>query len=74
MKNLGLAILLGIAMLAPVAKATPNNQNGCGPSGGQPKKCDDSTPMPEPGIAILVTAGLLAVGGFALARRKQQPN
>jgi hypothetical protein len=74
MKKLGLAILLGIALLAPLAKADPGNQNGCGPSGDKPKKCDDLAPVPEPGIAILVGSGLLALGGLALARRKQQPN
>ena len=73
MKKLGFAALLGIALLAPLAKADPGNQNGCVPSGDQPKKCDPA-PVPEPGIAILVGSGLLALGGFALARRKQELN
>ena len=73
MKKLGFAIILGIALLAPLAKADPDNQNGCVPSGGKPKKCDPA-PMPEPGIAPLVAAGLLAVGGYAFARRKQRLN
>jgi hypothetical protein len=71
MKKLGFAILLGSALLAPLAKADPGNQNGCVPSGDQPKKCDPA-PVPEPGIAILVGSGLLALGGYALARRKQK--
>jgi hypothetical protein len=73
MKKLGFAILLGIALLAPLAKADPGNQNGCVPSDDQPKKCD-SAPVPEPGIAILVGAGLLALGGYAFARRKHKVN
>jgi hypothetical protein len=71
MKKLGFAILLGIALLAPLAKADPGNQNGCVASGDQPKKCDPAA-VPEPGIAILVGSGLLALGGYALARRKQK--
>jgi hypothetical protein len=73
MKKLGLAILLGIALLAPLANADPDNQNGCVPSGDQPKKCDPA-PVPEPGIVILVGSGLLALAGYALARRKQKIN
>ena len=73
MKKLGFAILLGIALLAPLAKADPANQNGCDASGDKPKKCDPA-PMPEPGVAMLVGAGLLAVAGFAFARRKQEQN
>jgi hypothetical protein len=73
MKQLGSAILLGIVLLAPLAKADPGNQNGCVPSGDQPKKCDPA-PVPEPGIAILVGSGLLALGGYAFARRKQKLN
>jgi PEP-CTERM motif len=73
MKKLGFAILLGVALLAPLAKADPGNQNGCGPSGDQPKKCDPA-PVPEPGIALLVGSGLLALGSYAFARRKQKLN
>jgi hypothetical protein len=72
MKKVGFAILLGIALLAPLAKAGPGNQNGCGPSGDKPKKCDSVT-VPEPGIAILVSSGLLALGGYAFVARKQKP-
>ena len=71
MKKLGFAILLGSALLAPLANADPGNQNGCDASGDKPKKCDPA-PVPEPGIAILVGSGLLALGGYALARRKQK--
>ena len=74
MKNFAMAMVLGILLLAPLAKADPGNQNGCGPSGGQPKKCDDAVTVPEPGIAMLVGAGLLALGGFAITRRKQVSN
>jgi len=73
MKKLGFATLLGIALLAPLAKAGPGNQNGCGPSGDKPKKCGPAA-VPEPGIATLIGSGLLALGGHAFARRKQKPN
>jgi hypothetical protein len=73
MKKLGFAILLGIALLAPLVKAGPGNQNGCGPSDGKPKKCGP-VGVPEPGIATLVGSGLLALGGYAFVRRKQQLN
>jgi hypothetical protein len=73
MKKLGFAILLGIALLVPMAKADPGNQNGCVASGDKPKKCDP-TQVPEPGIAMLVGSGLLALGGYAYARRKQRLN
>jgi hypothetical protein len=71
MKKLGFTILLGITLLAPLAKAGPGNQNGCGPSGDQPKKCGP-VGVPEPGVAILVGSGLLALGGYGFARRKPQ--
>lgn len=35
---------------------------------------NDPTSMPEPGIGVLVGSGLLALGGIAVLRRKQQPN
>ena len=73
MKKLGFAILLGIALLAPLAKADPGNQNGCAASGDKPKKCDPA-PVPEPQIAILVGSGLLALAGYAFAHRKQKLN
>jgi hypothetical protein len=71
MRKLGFTILLGIALLAPLAKADPGNQKGCDASGDKPKKCDPA-PVPEPGIAILVGTGLLALGGYAFALRKQK--
>jgi hypothetical protein len=74
MKKFGPAMVLGLALLAPLAMADPGNQNGCGPSDGRPKKCDDSKAVPEPGVVILVGLGLLALGGFALVRRKQESN
>ena len=75
MKKLGFAVLLGIALLAPLAKADPGNQNGCDASGDKPKKCDPApVPVPEPGVAFLVGSGLLALGGYAFARRKQGLN
>jgi hypothetical protein len=70
MRKLGFAILLGAVLLAPLAKAAPGNQNGCDASGDKPKKCDPA-PVPEPGVAILVGSGLLALGALAFARRKQ---
>lgn len=73
MKKLGFAILLGIALLAPLAKADPGNQNGCEASGNKPKKCDPA-PAPEPGIAILVGSGLVVLAGYAYVHRKQKLN
>jgi hypothetical protein len=73
MKKLGFAILLGIALLTPLAKADPGNQNGCVPSGDKPKKCDPA-PVPEPQIAILVGSGLLALAAYAFAHRKRKLN
>jgi len=75
MKALVLAMVLGVSLLAPpLSHADPDNQNGCAASGGQPQKCDPApTPMPEPGNAILLGSGLLALSVFAMAR-KQRPS
>lgn len=71
MKALVLAMVLGINLLAPtLSHADPNNQNGCAASGDKPKKCDP-TPVPEPGIAILVASGVLALSVFAMARKQR---
>jgi hypothetical protein len=70
MKKLGFAILLSVAFLAPLAKADPDNQNGCAASGDKPKKCDPA-PVPEPGIALLVGSGLVVLAGYVFAHRKR---
>ncbi len=72
MRNLMLSMALGVALLAPVAGARPSDQ-GCKSSDDKPKKCDDDPKsMPEPNSVILLSAGLLGLGGLSAFRRKTQ--
>lgn len=72
MRNLMFVMALGVALLAPVAGAHPND-NGCKSSDDKPKKCnDDPKSMPEPNSVILLGAGLLGLGGLSAFLSKTQ--
>jgi hypothetical protein len=73
--------MLGVMLLTPALTRAKDGDKGC--KGGDDEKkvwkgsedCkkDPNSPagVPEPGIAILVGSGLLALGGFVALRRKQ---
>lgn len=71
MKNVALVMALGFALLAPAAQAGPSAQ-GCKSSDDKPKKCNKGTSVPEPGVLILLSAGLLGLGGISVLRRKSE--
>jgi len=73
MKKIGLALFLSAALLAPALARADASQQGCESSNYKAKGCKKGpTSMPEPGIAILVGSGLLALGGLVVLRRKAQ--
>ena len=77
MKKTALAILLGITFLAPALVRADASEQGCKSSDDKAKGCKGDpapTAMPEPGVAILVGSGLLALGGLVALRRKQESN
>ena len=89
MKNLLLATILGVTLLAPALVRADASEQGCKSSGDKAEGCGkgskewgngwekdkkDAATVPEPGIGILVGSGLLALGGIVLLRRKPQAN
>jgi hypothetical protein len=72
MKKVASGIVLGIALLAPVAAQADPSAKGCKSSDDKPKKCDTSKSVPEPGVVILLSAGLLGLGSLSVLRRKTQ--
>jgi len=75
MKTLLLATILSVTLFAPALARADASPQGCESSDGKAKGCvKDPATVPEPGLAILVASGILAVGGIAMLRRKQQSN
>jgi hypothetical protein len=76
MKSLLLATILSVMLLAPALARADASPQGCTSSDNKAKGCDKdpAATVPEPGLAILVASGILAVGGIAVLRRKQQSN
>jgi PEP-CTERM motif len=72
MKNFALVVALGFALLAPLAVQAGPSAQGCKSSDNKPKKCDSSAAVPEPGILVLLSAGLLGLGGVTALRRKKR--
>jgi hypothetical protein len=72
MKNVALVMALGLALLAPVAAQADPSAQGCKSSDNKPKKCDKNPTVPEPGVLILLSAGLLGLGGIAVLRRRSE--
>jgi hypothetical protein len=70
MKNVALAMALGLALLTPLTVHADPSAQGCKSSDNQPKKCEKGTTMPEPRALALLSAGLLGLGGMSLLRRK----
>jgi hypothetical protein len=72
MKKVALAMVLSIALFAPTAAQADPSAQGCKSSDDKPKKCDKSKSVPEPGVVILLSAGLLGLSGLSVLRRKTQ--
>jgi hypothetical protein len=69
------SLLLAMVLFAPALARADASPQGCTSSDDKAKGCDkDPATVPEPGVAILVASGILAVGGIAVLRRKQQSN
>jgi hypothetical protein len=72
MKKVALGMVLGIALFAPMAAQADPSAQGCKSSDDKPKKCEKSKSVPEPGVVILLSAGLLGLSGLSVLRRKTQ--
>ena len=73
MKNLALIVAFALALLVPVAAQADPSDQGCKSSDDKPKKCDkDPAPVPEPDALILLSAGLIGLGGMSVLRRRSQ--
>jgi hypothetical protein len=64
------APLLLAALVSMPAAAQAQSLNGCGPSGGQPKKCQVAAPEINVGSGLAAIAVLLA--GLALAYERRR--
>lgn len=71
MKKVALGMALSIALFAPMAAQADPSAQGCKSSDDKPKKCDSKS-VPEPGVVILLSAGLLGLSGLSVLRRKAQ--
>jgi hypothetical protein len=78
MKSLFLAAILAVTLLTPALARADASEQGCMSSDDRAKGCtkgstsSDPASVPEPGVAILAGSGLLALGGLAVLRRKQE--
>jgi hypothetical protein len=78
MKSLLLATILGVTLLTPALARADGSEQGCKSSDDRAKGCtkgstsSDPASVPEPGVAVLAGSGLLALGGLAVLRRKQE--
>ena len=79
MKSLLPAAILALTLLTPALARADASEQGCKSSDDRAKGCtkgstSDPAQVPEPGVAILAASGLLALGGLAALRRRQESN
>lgn len=72
MKKLIVGTILGTMLLAPAFVLADASEQGCKSSDNQPKSCKDTpSSVPEPGVLMLLGAGLLGVAGYVVLRNKK---